>query len=163
MKNALLFGLLLLIGFTSCKKDNDDGGGTTAQVITPGVGITGLNLGDKAKVAIDLYGSVSPSYGASGGVYNHFLTYFSKGVIVYCEPTTDDTFNDQMLIGKITLTAPYDGKTDKGIGIGSTKAEVKTAYGDPVSSSSFFGDEYAIGITFVYEDGTEKVESIEIE
>ncbi|MCC7466508.1 MAG: hypothetical protein IT261_09575 [Saprospiraceae bacterium] len=158
-----LFGVILLV--SNCKKDDPDPGDPTPAVslITPGEGITGIKIGDPAQKAIDLYGTVAPSYGSIGSQYNHFLTYFSKGVIVYCEPTTEETFNAQMKIKSLDLSAPFDGKTEKGIGIGSTKTEVKAAYGEPASSSAFFGDEYAIGITFTYDDNGVLVESIEIE
>ncbi len=163
MKKLSILSLLLLTFLAySCKKDSTEDPQDTAIIITPGVGITNLKIGDPAQKAIDLYGSVTASYGASGGTYTHFLTYFSKGVIVYCEPTTEAQFNAQMKIDNLTLSAPFDGKTDKQIGIGSTKTEVKAAYGDPIFPSQFFGDEYA-GITFKYEDNTDKVESIEIE
>lgn len=163
MKHLSITALLLLTVLTySCKKDSDDDPQVEVSVITPGVGITNLKIGDPAQKAIDLYGSVAPSYGSSGGQYTHFLTYFSKGVIVYCEPTTESQFNAQMKIKNLSLSAPFDGKTDKSIGIGSTKAAVKAAYGDPIFSSQFFGDEYA-GITFKYDDNDEKVETIEVE
>ncbi|MFN0033483.1 MAG: hypothetical protein ACKVUS_00365 [Saprospiraceae bacterium] len=153
------------LAWTGCKKDEEPTPPTppTVQLIIPGVGLTDLKIGDAAQKAIDLYGSVAPSFSSAGGQYTHFLTYFSKGVIVYCEQTTEATFNAQMKIASIDLSSPFDAKTDKGIGIGSTKAEVKAAYGEPASSSDFFGDEYAIGITFVYDDAGEKVESIEVE
>jgi hypothetical protein len=146
---------------SACKKDKNEE--PENQVITPGVGITGLNIGDPAQKAIDLYGTVAPSYGEFGGSYTHFLTYFSKGVIVYMELTTESEFNNQMPVKSILLSSPYTGKTPEQIGIGSTKAEVKAAYGEPINSSMYFGDEYAVGITFIYDEPGEKVEQIEVE
>lgn len=157
---SLLFAALAFVG---CKKDdeNPQDNNPNTSLIIPGVGITELKIGDEAQKAIDLYGTPFPSNGSANGVYTHFLVYASRGVVVYCEPTTESTFNPQMKIDYLKLSAPFDKKTDKGIGIGSTKSEVKAAYGDPSSSSAFFGDEYAIGITFIYENDI--VKSIEVE
>ena len=165
IKHISLALLLLSLAWTGCKKDDDgtDPNPTlAAHAILPGEGIKEVRIGDAAQVAIDLFGTPFPSNASVNGVYTHYLVYVSKGVVVYCEPTTESTFNAQMKIASLDLSAPFDGKTEKGIGIGSSKAEVKAAYGDPVSSSQFFGDEYAIGITFVY-DGADKVESIVVE
>ena len=162
IKHISLLGLLLFtIVLGSCKKDDDPQ--SVEQVITPGVGITDLKIGDTGQKAIDLYGTVDPSYGSSGGQYTHFLTYFTKGVLVYFEQTTEATFNAQMKIASLSFSAPFSGKTDKQIGIGSTKTAVKAAYGEPIYSSMFFGDAY-VGITFIYDGDTgEKVETIEVE
>jgi hypothetical protein len=164
LKHLSIALLVALLASSGCKKDEEPTPTPTPtpKEITPGVGITEVKIGDAAQVAIDLYGVPFPSYGASNGTYTHFLVYTSKGVVVYCVPTTESTFNAQMKIASLKFDAPFDGKTSKGIGIGSTKAAVKAAYGDPTSSSAFFGDEYAIGITFVYDSG-DKVESIEVE
>ena len=165
-KHLLLPALLLLaLAQTSCKKDDDPGGSPlpTEQQIIPAQGLTDIKIGDVAQKAIDKYGTTSPSFGSVNGQYTHFLIYLDKGVSVYCEQTTVATFNAQMKIKSITLSAPFKGQTDKKIGIGSKKADVKAAYGEPTSSSAFFGDTYAIGITFVYDDAGAVVESIEVE
>jgi len=78
-----------------------------------------------------------------------------------CEPTTTSTFNAQMKIARLKFSSPFDGKTSKGIGIGSTKAAVKAAYGDPSSSSPSSGDSYTIGVIFIYDAG-DLVKSIEV-
>ncbi len=162
-KHISLALLLTSLACTGCKKDEEPAPVPTASIITPGVGITELKIGDSAQKAVDLYGTPFPSYGAVGGLYTHFLVYSSKGVVVYCVPTTEATFNAQMKISSLKFSAPFDGKTDKGIGIGSTKTELKAAYGEPTNSSAFFGDEYAIGFTVIYDDNDLKVESIEVE
>ncbi|MFN0213249.1 MAG: hypothetical protein ACKVT2_03260 [Saprospiraceae bacterium] len=164
IKHFTLSILIISLTWVGCKKDEGSDPGTptpTPLQIIPGVGTTEIKIGDAAQVAIDNLGVPFPSNGSANGIYYHFLIYISKGVTVYCEPTTEATFNANMKISKLILSAPYDGKTDKGIGIGSTKTEVKAAYGDPISSSAIFGDEYAIGITFIYDNDI--VETIEVE
>jgi len=163
IKHLALSLLLATLAFVGCKKEEEPKDPEpTVNVIIPGIGTTVLKIGDVAQKAIDLYGTPLPSYGAAGGQYFHFLVYSSKGVTIYLEPTPEATFNPQMKIESLKFSGVYSAKTEKGIGIGSTKAAVLAAYGNPDSSSPFFGDEYAIGIIFFY-DGTDKVESIEVE
>ncbi len=163
IKHLFLSALFLLaFTWTSCKKDDPDPQ-VTGQQIIPGQGLTDIKIGDAAQKAIDMYGSTAPSFGSSGGQYSHFLIFSSAGVTVYCEQTTQPTFNAQMKIKSFTLSAPFSGKTAKEIGIGSTKTDVKAAYGEPTSSSQFFGDDYAIGISFIYNDAGTTVEQIEVE
>jgi len=163
-KHILLSLLLTIIAFGACKKDEvtDPNPMPVAKAILPGVGSTEIKIGDAAQVAIDLFGPPFPSNASAGGMYTHYLVYASKGVVIYCVPVTEATFNAQMKIARLKFSAPYDGKTEKGIGVGSTKVEVKSAYGNPTSSSVSLGDAYAIGITFIYDSITEKVKSIEV-
>ena len=156
--------LLATLAFASCKKDE----ATTpdpplaTHAILPGEGIKEVRIGNAMQVAIDFFGTPFPTNSSANGVYTHFIIYVSKGATVYSEPTSSATFDPQMKIGRIRLSAPFDGKTLKNIGIGSTKTEVKAAYGDPTSSNPTFGDEYAIGITFIY-DNADKVKNIDVE
>lgn len=160
MKSKVLLFLATATMLFSCKKDEDK---DNSRQILVGVGITGLSIGDKAQVAIDLWGEGFKSYTSFGSQYTHFLTYFSEGVDVYCETTNSETFDPQAKIAYITLNSPFVGKTDKGIGIGSTKDEVVAAYGQPTTSDSFFGDEYDNGLTINYDDAGTKVEQITVD
>lgn len=156
--------LLATLAFVGCKKDE----ATTpdpplaTHAILPGEGIKEVRIGDAMQVAIDFFGTPFPTNSSANGIYTHFIVYTSKGATVYSEPTTNATFDPQMKIGRIRLSAPFDGKTLKNIGIGNTKTEVKAAYGDPTSSHPTFGDGYSIGITFIY-DNAEKVKNIDVE
>ncbi|MEQ1746393.1 MAG: hypothetical protein ABMA02_13270 [Saprospiraceae bacterium] len=145
--------------FSNCKKDDPAAGGQ----ILPGVGITGIKIGQPAQQAIDVYGSVAPSYGGVGGTYTHFLLYLTEGVAVYCEPSSSSTFSPTMLVKSINLTTPYSGKTAEGIGIGSTKTAVEAAYGAPVSTSAFFGDTFSNGLRVLYDSAGTVVEEITVE
>ncbi|MFN0013871.1 MAG: hypothetical protein ACKVU2_04930 [Saprospiraceae bacterium] len=145
--------------FSNCNKDEP---AATAQIL-PGVGITGIKIGQPAQQAIDVYGTVAPSSGGAGGTYTHFLLYLSQGVVVYCEISSSATFSPTMLVDRINLTAPYSGKTEKGIGIGSTKTAVEAAYGAPVSSSAFFGDTFSNGLRVLYDSAGTVVEEITVE
>jgi hypothetical protein len=163
---ALSVLLLSALAWAGCKKDDDNGDDPqpTEQQIVVGAGLTDLKIGDAAQKWIDKYGITPPSFSSFGGQYTHFLIWFSAGVTAYCEPTAQSTFDASMKVKRIELSSPFKGKTDKGIGIGSKKADVKAAYGEPTSSSTFFGDEYAaLGLTFVYSDTGDLVERIEVE
>ena len=165
IKNFILPALLLLsLTWSGCKKDETTTPDpATEQQIIPAQGLTDIKIGDPAQKALDIYGSTMPSYGSLGSQYTHFLIYVNAGVTIYCEQTTQATFNAQMKIKSITLSAPFKGKTAKDIGIGSTKTAVKAAYGEPASSSAFFGDTYTNGLTIIYDDGGTVVEQIEVE
>jgi len=160
--NALFLLLISGLFFNACKKDDPDPVTPVTPSIIVGVGTSELKIGDPAQKAIDLYGQTSDSYGVSGGQYQHFMTYFTRGVIVYLESTYSATFDPQTKIKYLTLSAPFEGKTDKNIGIGSTKTEVLAAYGQPASSSPFFGDTYANGLTIAYDDNGVLVEVIDV-
>ena len=163
-KHLFISLLLAIIAFAGCKKDED----TTpdpplaTHAILPGEGIKEVRIGNAVQVAIDFFGTPFPINSSANGVYTHYIVYTSKGATVYCEPTTNATFDTQMKIGRIRLSAPFNGKTLKNIGITSSKTEVKAAYGDPATSHPTFGDQYAIGITFIY-DNAEKVKNIDVE
>lgn len=147
-----IFLLTLAIAvFSGCKKDDDNGGNNSGADILPGIGLKDLKIGDPAQKAFDVFGTVTDSYFENGGVYYHFLLYFTQGVIVNLEPTNSETLDLNTKILTIVLTEPYAGKTDKGIGIGSTKTEVIAAYGQPDSSEPLKGDIYNIGIAFEYD------------
>ena len=161
MNKFYCVSILLLIGiaFSACKKDET----TTPAVVTeiiPGQGLKDVKIGDAAQKAFDAYGSVADAYFEVAGQYFHYLTYVGKGVTVNLEPTTSATLNLATKINDLQVAAPFSGKTEKSIGIGITRSEVKTAYGDPDNA---FGDTdiYEIGISFEYDN--DKVALIFIE
>lgn len=154
----LVLPIALLLIFTQCKKEET----TSEPSILVGEGITGLKIGGAAQQAIDLYGDGLKSWSNSGSQYFHFVSYLSKGVDVYLETTSSQTFDPQTKVKYLVLSAPFAEKTDKGIGIGSTKTEVEAAYGKPTSSSDFFGDDFSNGLTVKYDDAGTKVEEIEV-
>ncbi|MDO8368489.1 MAG: hypothetical protein Q7T20_16945 [Saprospiraceae bacterium] len=164
LKHLVLSLLLASLAFVACKKDGDPTPEPplATHAILPGVGIKEVKLGDAVQTAIDFFGTPFPINSSVNGVYTHYIIYTSKGATVYCEPTTNATFDPQMKLDRIRLSAPFDGKTVKNIGIGSSKTDVKVAYGDPTSSHQTNGDKYAIGITFIY-DNAEKVKNIDLE
>ena len=152
LATALLAAVLFVAG---CKKDDDDNNNTSGADILPGIGLKNVKIGDTAQKAFDAFGTVTDSYFEINGQYFHFLLYITKGVFVNLEPTGSATLDLNTKIHDIVVSDPYAGKTDKGIGIGSTKTAVQAAYGQPDSVDPLNGDEYNIGIAFDYGSGTE--------
>lgn len=155
--------LLAIAAFTGCKKDDDDnGGGNSNADILPGIGLKEVKIGEPAQKALDVFGTISPSYIQFGGQHFHILFYLSRGISISLEPSASDVFDPNTKIQSFTLSEPYAGKTDKNIGIGSTLTEVRAAYGtpDPVGFPDI--DTYAtLGISFSYDD-QDKVEGIAV-
>lgn len=167
MSTALkfLFGFTLFASLfltAACNKDDDNGGNNNSSAdIIPGVGLKDVKIGDPAQKAFDAFGTVPDSYVEFGGQYFHFLIYISKGITINLEPTNSETLDPNTKIQNITVSDPYAGKTDKNIGIGSTKTEVRAAYGQPDLNDPNADAYAAIGISFGYDD-QEKVETITI-
>ena len=91
LKSLFFLLSLLAVGFSNCKKDEKT---PAAEVkIIVGEGITGLKIGATAQAAIDIYGAGSKSYGGVGGQYTHFVSYLDKGIDVYLETSTSETFS----------------------------------------------------------------------
>ena len=154
MKNTakhmfMLAAASLLIAVSGCKKD-DDGGNSDAD-IQPGVGLKEIRIGDTAQKAFDVLGTVTDSHIEINGIFFHFLLYINKGIIINFEPTDSETLDPNTKILAISLIDPYSGKTDSNIGIGSTRADVIAAYGQPDSIDTD-GESYDIGITFQYDN-----------
>jgi len=156
-KNLFILASMVLFFLAACKKDSTT---TVASVITPGTGITEINIGQTAQEIINKLGAGSDSNFSIGGFYTHSKTYLDKGISVQFEQSTSSKITSDQKILYITVSSPYTGATSKGIKIGSKKSEVTAAYGNPISSSAFFGDVYT-GMTITYDD-KDIIESIEI-
>jgi hypothetical protein len=107
---------------------------TRGEIGITDTGIPGLSLGDIIKNKIELNSDVpgfEPTYSWS----------VADGVIIICEATETTVFDENVRIISIELSSPFAGKTDVGVGIGSSKALVIASYGAPTSSDEK-GDKY---------------------
>jgi len=154
-KYTFLFVALLFL--FSCGSDGDDNKGDIT--IFPGQGITNVSVGDTGQDVFDNCGSVADSYVSFGSGYTHFLLYIKDGLTFYLEMNDSEELDLTKLVTRIQIDSPSAAKTDSNIGIGSSKADVLSAYGDPISSG-IFGDDYD-GMTIEYDDADE-IESIEV-
>jgi hypothetical protein len=140
--------------FPACDKDTPSG-----PDILPGVGLKEVKIGDEAKKAFDAYGPTTTGYVEANGQFIHFLDYATLGIKILLEPTSSAAFDDKTKIKSFALDAPYSGKTAENIGLGSTKTEVRAAYGQPNLSDATTDTYTTLGIAFTY-DAAEKTEGI---
>ncbi|MEO1263155.1 MAG: hypothetical protein AAFZ15_30375 [Bacteroidota bacterium] len=139
----LNFLSLLVLSFSfvflaSCNKDDEDNTNLDAGII-PGQGIAAIKLGDTGQDVFDAFGSTADSHFSFGNDYFHFLIYFGEGLTFYLEPNDSETLDLTKKVASMDIYAPFSGTTAEGIGIGSTMAEVKAAYGEPDSEDVFLG------------------------
>lgn len=151
---STLFFVSLTAMLFSCGGD-DDATPDPTSIIIPGQGLTEVKLGDTGQAVFDAFGETPDSYFGAGGTYTHFLLYLSLGLNFNLEQNDSETLDLTKKVTKIIIEDPFEGKTEEGIGLGSTMAEVKTAYGDPDSEGTSFGKTehtYDIGLILVYDE-----------
>ncbi len=166
MKNlTFLFSALLCISicFSSCGKDVKDDQETLEVTIIPGQGINNLKIGDLgSKVKSELgngYEIIVNVGGSGNATYNYFND--SKGVdVIFGQYNSGDLDINDLPIKSFHLFDDFDGMTKEGIKIGSTKAEVITAYGEP-DMMDMWATVYNIGMLISY-DEMDKVQNITI-
>jgi hypothetical protein len=151
----MLLLALAAAAFSGCKDDAPPPG----PDILPGLGLKEVKIGDTAKDAFDAYGPTTSTYVESNGQFIHFIAYQSIGILIVLEPSGSMTLDNDTKIRSFSLDAPYSGKTAEDIGLGSTKTDVRTAYGQPNISDATTDTYLVLGISFSY-DGAEKVEGI---
>lgn len=140
--------------FSHCKKEDTEG-----PDILPGVGLKNVQIGDPLKDAFDAYGPTSGTYVEANGQFIHVVNYETIGILILLEPTNSPTLDQDTKIKSFSLDPPYSGKTAENIGIGSTKTEVRTAYGQPNLSDATTDTYSTLGISFSY-DAAEKTTGI---
>ena len=138
-----------------CGKDNEGAGAD----IQPGIGLKDVKIGDEAQVAINKFGPTTTTYVESNGQFIHYMNYQATGIVILLNLTSSSMFDKNTTIRSFSLDAPFSGTTDKNIGIGSTKADVKAAYGQPDTDTGATETYTATGIAFTY-DAADKVENI---
>ena len=134
---------------TSC--DNDDTNEETELIIHPGQGINNLKIGDLGeRVEAELGdGFAVIMNGVSNPTYNYF--HDNKGIdIVFGQQNSPDLDINTLPIQRFFLYENFEGMTEEGIQIGSTRTEVVDTYGDPDQENTFSSD-YNIGIRFIYD------------
>ncbi len=130
----------------------DEGKDSTTQIITIieppveiflGKGAAGVNRGEPLSKAIDLYGNDYHEDIQSGsGNYTWTITYKARGLQFRTFRTLGEDSKLKAKIQWILLMAPYKGITDKGIGIGSARADVEKFYPGTYFSGSGGPDWY---------------------
>lgn len=99
---------------------------------------------------------VGPTFeeGATG-LWVHERVWNAAGVVVQLAATTE---GGPQGVNSFTVSAPFDGRSARGIGVGSAEAEVLAAYGDVLDPHSVPGERVIAGslyggMIFYLEDG----------
>lgn len=133
--------------------------------VFPGMGAAKLTLNETYSEIIQEHGfsdTFTTVFDSSGAIVGHIVDYLAEGLSFFLEgngltPEQTDT------IKRIILESPYDGVTDKFIGIGSSVTEVQNAYGEPDTINTITNlDGYSIGINFFYNPADTSVIKMEI-
>jgi len=89
------------------------------------------------------------------GLWVHERVWSAAGVVVQLAATTED---GPPGVNTFTVSAPFAGRSARGIGVGSTEAEVLAAYADVLDPHSVPGEQVIAGslfggMIFYLEDG----------
>jgi hypothetical protein len=146
---------IALVGLPFLSGCSDLGDPYTAPRVFVGEGFDGAKIGqtppevEGALGPPEIYG-VWDGFGAGGPmtVYEHgphgYLCVGFHNPLFSAEDTTWGT------VYWMRVRSPYDGKTEKGIGLSSSQNEVRAAYGKPDSSYGIDSDVYFFGKTQFY-------------
>ena len=132
--------------------------------VFPGQGAASMNIGDTFGQLKALYGNpIDDIEQLSEDVILHNLMYPDRGLTFEIITEGHSIILNEDIIQRIIVESPYDGITDKSIGIGSSIAEVETAYGVPDENNAaarFYL--YNIGIIFTYNSASRLVNKMTI-
>lgn len=160
MKNlAYLFSLILClsIGFSSCGDDGEGGTNDPANqelILIPGVGINNLKIGDMGSLVQTELGDGYEPFVNVGGSGNATYNYYNdaKGVdVIFGQHDSGNYDINTLPIKSFYLFDDFDGMTAEGIKIGSSKAAVIDAYGEPDEMDNW-ANVYYIGMLISYDD-----------
>jgi hypothetical protein len=165
MKNLtfIIFAVLCFaIGFSSCDSGDQD---LTKFTVIPGQGFINLRIGDPGSKVESELGKGFKALIGEGFTGNTKYNYFNdpKGIdIVFGEYDSEDLDINTLPIKAIYLYSEFEGMTQEGIKIGSARAEVIAAYGEPDEVDLLFSNSiYYVGMIISYDD-LDKVRTIYI-
>mgnify|MGYP006292714059 CR=1 FL=1 len=144
--------------FLTFSCSDDDSPSIIDSNILPGVGLEDLAIGIKgSEVESELGGNYFEfSTSAGDDLYNFQMDYDALGLAFHMEWAEEDANVRDLEVRAITITAPFKGTTEEGIGIGSTKEEVEDTYPDPEIFEFWNSYEYE-GISFTFDDSDEVI------
>ena len=119
------------------------------EEVYPGVGAAAIELGYSYDRVKQIWGTPDRNWyeRPEKTVFIHYFTYEKLGLLFSVQNSSLILYGSGA-VGYIHLSAPYDGLTvEKRIGIGSSLADLLTAYGDPTTLADDLYY-YDIGITF---------------
>ncbi|HEX2949148.1 MAG TPA: hypothetical protein VHV83_06220, partial [Armatimonadota bacterium] len=123
--------------------------------IIPGESIGQITLGETCTDIEQAYGSPSAASTLLGYVY---AVWETRGIAAGgVDANQNGLFDSTEQCLGIAVTAPFAGSTAEGIHIGSTRAEVLTAFGTPDIASSTNDRFMRKGIAFAYANDSEDI------
>lgn len=167
MKNLIKFTALLclLFCFISCEKEDPIPDEPTEKefIIKPGVGINDIKIGDLgSKVEKELGAGFEKivNVGGSGNANYNYYNYMKGIDVIFGQHNSGDLDINTLAIKSFSLGENFEGKTDKGIKIGSSKAEVVSTYGEAYKEEwGYFI--YKIGMIITY-NKSDQIQSITV-
>ena len=162
-KWAFLFSFLFVLtfSFTACNDDEPDTGEMETLTIIPGQGINNLKIGDPgSQVMVELgdgFETIINVGGSGNANYNYF--HLTKGIdIIFGQYDSGEYDIDTLPIQSFSLFEGFKGMTAEGIQLGSSRADVIAAYGNP-DQEQFGANVYNIGLVISY-NSDDKVRDI---
>lgn len=148
-------------------------GSYASAPIVAGQTAAGINVGDDFKVVKDLYGMPdSTGFTTEGYVYAIYTGgYGTWKLSLYLEDKDkNEALGDFDTVVSISVRGPYQGKTPKGVGIGSSSNDVIKEFGSPEwqTTAAHQGEEMTImeyntkGIVFAVRAGSGEVVEIDV-
>jgi hypothetical protein len=135
-------------GLRSVQENDDDYGAQgglfgiyQSAPIIPGQSAAGINIGDEFRAVKEKYGDPDSSgFTTEGFVYATYTGgYGAWKLNVYMEDLDkNSSLGDFDTVVSISLRQPYAGTTPKGVGIGSTQADVTREFGTAQRESTMF-------------------------
>lgn len=147
MKNhTLIFFVAAAALVGSCSKHSD------SVAIEPSVAVGSVHSGMTTQQVIAELGQPDPT--------NYFFdtNYYGGPALEYSHLGLIVAPDKEGVVNRVTITQPFAGRTKKGIGIGSSRADVIQAYGaPPITRPGTAGYEFLryskLGLVFQLHDG----------
>lgn len=121
--------------------------------IYEGTGVLDFSIGNNWATINNYFSGMDTMHfvDSTNGYFYHLVNYYNQGISFYFANNSNSEINASDLTFEIIVAYPFSGFTSKGISIGSSLEQVKTAYGVP---GIFNGTNYtvyyydALGIEF---------------
>ncbi|MGA9452385.1 MAG: hypothetical protein WBW41_13700 [Verrucomicrobiia bacterium] len=123
---TLLVAAALLAGACSKRSAHDAWSSSESIVVEPGVAIGSVHLGMTVQQVITELGRPDLAVDSVSPEINGALEYTNYGL--YVIPGKGE------VVHNISVGPPFAGRTKEGIGIGSSRADVIKAYGEPTAA-----------------------------
>lgn len=143
IKSMVFISLVTSMLLSTCKQINQPEEKDETGIIVPGISMDGVKIGDTEETVIAKLGKPDV-YGFSDGPHRAWRTYdYIEGPhagleIYFIADSGGYGPVDEIWAGtSYSSGIPYSGKTQEGIGLGSTLKEVHNAFGLPDTSLSF--------------------------